>query len=155
MGRKRIISTTEYIKNTRGHRRKAPDNVGEDQVKDTVNSWSGAAKWTRLAGGPLLLYDVFALDFCNIFILEPSLSTTQIHPSYPHQDVSIVPTQCCHSKPFDGPVTKEESHELSLPTIPKPLLGESDSRQFIPCKVICAHFIICKWILAFSTGWLD
>lgn len=44
MGRKRIISTTEYIKNTRGHRRKAPDNVGEDQVKDTVNSWSGATK---------------------------------------------------------------------------------------------------------------
>lgn len=81
----------------------------------------------------------------QIFISEASLSMTQIHPSYPRQGVSLVPIQCCHSIPFSGPVTKEESQKLSLPTSPKTLLGESDSRPFFSVqKIINAQSIVCK-----------
>lgn len=84
-----------------------------------MSRWAGAS----------LLYHGFALDCCTIFILELTLSTTQIHPLCPHQDNASIPQiQPCHLKSLTGSITEKESQKPSLPTISAPLFWDSDSK---------------------------
>lgn len=109
----------------------------------------------------LLLYHLLALDFCNISILEASLSISQIHPWLPHQDVSVVPIQCCHLTPFNGLITKEESQEFHCLPFLNPFWGKVILDNFFPpsaqsivsknssffCQVIRLQISACwEWI---------